>query len=34
VSSLNRRALMSSIMRCRSGLMGLSDIESSCLAWG
>src|SRR5208283_3513497 len=25
---------MSSIMRCRSGLMGLSDIESSCLAWG
>jgi hypothetical protein len=25
---------MSSIMRCRNGLMGLLDIESSCLAWG
>jgi hypothetical protein len=27
-------ALMSLIMRCRNGLMGLLHIESYCLAWG
>jgi len=33
-ASVNRRAVMSSIMRWRNGLMGLSGIEGSCLAWG
>jgi hypothetical protein len=29
-----RRAVMSSVIRCRRGLMDFSGIESSCLTWG
>ena len=32
--ALNRRAVMSSIMRCRSGLMGLSDIAKAPVSHG